>query len=151
MRIYIYARVYVRSIVYITHMQFTQTNGLTTHTCVYIINASNAMAKPYLYMYVCMHAHTRTRSIANSTRKRPQTHTRKQMQINARKLLIALDVWVISACKYVCILRVRSKTFRMYYKYPHPKAQHSHTHIQIHTYACMHTYTHASMKEYIHT
>ena len=59
--------------------------------------------------YVRLHARTRTRSIANSTRKRTQT------QINARKRIAAIDAWAISACKRDCVLRVGSKTFRMYY------------------------------------
>ena len=82
-----------------TRTQFAQTNGLMMRTCVYIINASNAMPKPYLYTYV--RAYVRTRSIANSTRKRTQTH--------ARKLIVAFDAWAISACKRVCVLHVRSK------------------------------------------
>ena len=49
-----------------THTQFAQTNGLTTRTRVYIINASNAMPKPYLYIYVrarvCTHVRARGRS-----------------------------------------------------------------------------------------
>ena len=81
---------------------------------VYKINASNAMTKPYLTvyirMYACAHARTRTRWIANSTRKRTRMH------INARKCVVAFDAWAISACKRVCVLHVRSKTFRMYYR-----------------------------------
>ena len=66
-----------------------------------------------IYILTCArtHACTHTQSIANSTRK----HKRTQMQINARKLIVAFDVWAISACKRVCVLRVRYKTFRMYY------------------------------------
>ena len=37
------------------------------------------------------------------------------VQINARKRIIAFNAWAISACKCDCVLRVRSKTFRMYY------------------------------------
>ena len=40
-----------------------------------------------------------------------------QTQINARNLTTAIDAWAISACKRDCILRIRSKTFRMYYTY----------------------------------
>ena len=43
-----------------------------------------------------MHARTRAQSIMNSTRKRTRT------QINARKLIFAMDVWSISACKRDC-------------------------------------------------
>ena len=72
-----------------------------------------------MYIRTCArtHARTRTRSIANSTRKRTQTHARKRTrtQINARKLIVAIDAWAICACKRDCILRVRSKIFRMYY------------------------------------
>ena len=96
-------------------------------------------------MHVCARGRSRT-VLANE---------RKRTQINARKLIIALDVWALSACKYVCIFRVRSKTFRMYYKYTHTKAQHSHTHIQIHEYACMHTDTRMqalnNIYTYVHT
>ena len=67
--------------------------------------ASNAMPKPYLYTY----AVDREQYLQTHARKRTQT------QINARKLIVAIDAWAISACKRDCILRVRSKTFRMYY------------------------------------
>ena len=56
-----------------------------------------------------VHVYTHVRSIANSTRKC------MQMQINARKCIAAIDAWVISACKRDYVLRIRSKTFRMYY------------------------------------
>ena len=48
-----------------------------------------------------------------------QTHARKRTrtQINARKLIVAIDAWAISVCKCDCALRFRSKTFRMYYIY----------------------------------
>ena len=59
--------------------------------------------------YACTHVHTRTWSIANSTRKQTQ------IQINARKLTVAMNAWAISACKRDCDLCVRSKTFRIYY------------------------------------
>ena len=60
-----------------TRTQFVQTNGLTTRTRVYIINASNAMPKPYLYT----HAVDR-----DSTCKLTQTHARKhtRTQINTQ-------------------------------------------------------------------
>ena len=73
-------------------------------------------------IYICtcarMHVRTYTWSIAISTYKRTQMHARKRTrtQINARKLIVAFDAWAISACKRICVLRVRSKTFRMYYK-----------------------------------
>ena len=101
-----------------TRTQFVQTNGLTTRTRVYIINAGNAMPKPYLYTYV--HAYARTYAHAVDREQYSQTHARKRTQINARKLIVAFDAWAISACKRVCILRVRSKTFRMYYIYRFP-------------------------------
>ena len=106
MHAHIYARAYTCSIIY-TRTQFAQTNGLTTCTRVYIINASNTMPKPYLYTYVRAYARTRTWSIVNSTRKRTQMHAHKRTQINARKLIVAFDTWAISA----------SKTFRMYYSW----------------------------------
>ena len=63
-----------------TRTQFAQTNGLTTHTRVYIINASNAMPKPYLNTYAVdreqysqTNANARTQTHANSN-KRTQTH-----------------------------------------------------------------------------
>ena len=65
----------------------------------------HAIARMYAYAI----ARTRTCSIANSTRKRTQMHR------NARKLTAVIDAWVISACKCDCVLRVRYKTFRMYY------------------------------------
>ena len=70
-----------------TRTQFAQTNGLTTCTRVYIINASNGMPKLYI--------RTRTRSITNSTCRRTQTHarTRTRTEINARKLIVAIDAW----------------------------------------------------------
>ena len=109
-----------------TRTQFAQTNGLTTRTRVYIINASNAMPKPYLYTCVHVRARGRSRTVL--------ANARMQTQINARKLIVAFDVWAISACTRVCVLRVRSKTFRMYYtnttediahyKYIHIETQH---------------------------
>ena len=45
-------------------------------------------------------------SIANSTRKRTRT------QINAHKLIVVMDAWVISASKCDCDLKLR-----MYYTY----------------------------------
>ena len=58
----------------------------------------------------------RTHSIANSTRKRTQMQT--HANANARKrtqTIAAIDAWAISACKRDCVLRVGSKTLRMYY------------------------------------
>ena len=74
---HIYARTYACSIVY-TCTQFAQMNGLTTSTRVYIINASNAMPKPYLYTYVCGRSRTvlanaRMQTHANAN-KHTQTH-----------------------------------------------------------------------------
>ena len=65
-----------------------------------------------LHMHVSAIARMRTHSIANSTRKRTQTHANKRTQ-----RIAAIDAWAISACKRDCILRVGSKTFRMYYSY----------------------------------
>ena len=107
MRIYIYACAYARSIVY-TCTQFAQTNSLTTRTRVYIINASNAMPKPYLYTYVLTYARTYTHTVDREQYSQT-THA------NEHKLIVAFDVWAISACKRVCVLHVRAKTFRMYY------------------------------------
>ena len=71
------ARMYARSIVY-TRTQFAQTNGLTTCTRVYIINASNAMPKPYLYTYVrayaCTHVVDREQYSQTNGNARTQTH-----------------------------------------------------------------------------
>ena len=108
--VHIYARVYTHSIVY-TCTQFAQTNGLTTRTRVYIITASNAMPKPYLYTYVRTHVRAcgRSRTILANECKRTRT------QINARKLIIVIDAWAIFVCKRNCDLRVRSKTFSVYY------------------------------------
>ena len=53
----------------------------------------------------CTHVRARSRTVLANARKCMQTH------LNARKI----DAWAISACKRDCILRVRSKTFRMYY------------------------------------
>ena len=35
-------------------------------------------------------------------------------------MIAAIDAWVISACKRDCVLRVGSKTFRMYYTFSCP-------------------------------
>ena len=84
---------------------------------VYKINASNAMPKPYLHVtvyirtYARAHARARSRTVLANARNRKRTRT----QINARKRIVAFDAWAISVCKRVCVLRVRSKTFRMYY------------------------------------
>ena len=51
-----------------------------------------------------------TRSITNVCK-----HKRMQMEINARKLIVAIDAWAISGCKRNCVLCFRSKTFRIYY------------------------------------
>ena len=56
--------------------------------------------------------------------------TRKRMQINARKLIVAMGMWVISVCKRDCDLHVRSKTFRMYYTCLCP-ATRQHAHAQL--------------------
>ena len=64
-------------------------------------------------IYVRTHVRplSRSRTVLANARKRTRT------QINARKLIVAIDAWAISACKRDCDLRVRSKTFRMYYIY----------------------------------
>ena len=68
----------------------------------------------YVRKRVCTHvcARGRSRTVLANERKRKCT----RMQINARKLIVTFDAWAISACKRVCVLCVRSKTFRMYYK-----------------------------------
>ena len=85
---------------------------------VYKINASNAMPKPYLTVYIYIYVRTRVRTHVHA---RGQSQTvlaneckRTRKQINARKRVVAFDAWAISACKHDCVLRVRSKTFRMY-------------------------------------
>ena len=67
----------------------------------------------YVRMRVCMHVrtHGRSRTVLANKRK----HKRTPTQINARKLIVAMEAWAISACKRDCDLRVRYKTFRMYY------------------------------------
>ena len=62
--------------------------------------------------YVRLHARTCTHSIANSTRKRTQTQTHAN---KCTQTIAAIDAWAVSACKRDCVLRVGSKTFRMYY------------------------------------
>ena len=44
-----------------------------------------------------------------------QMNANARTQINACKLIVAFNAWAISACKRVCVLCVRSKTFKMYY------------------------------------
>ena len=67
------------------------------------------------HKYTCIRTHVRargrSRTVLANTRKCKCTRT----QINARKLVVAMDTWVISAGKRDCDLRVRSKTLRMYY------------------------------------
>ena len=67
----------------------------------------------YIYTYVSacarMYAHAVDR----------EQYSQTNANANARKLIVAFDTWAISACKRVCILRVRSKTFRMYYIHVH--------------------------------
>ena len=74
---------------------------------------SSGHARTYIRTRVCMHVrtHGQSRTVFANKHKRKRT----RMQINARKLIVAMDAWVISACKRDCNLRVRSKTFRMYY------------------------------------
>ena len=79
--IYIYACAYARSIVYM-RTKFAQTNDLMTRTHVYIMNASNAIPKPYLYTYVrAYYAHAVDREQYSQTNASARTQT----QINARK------------------------------------------------------------------
>ena len=89
---------------------------------VYKINASDATPKPYLTVYI-LYVRTRVRTHARA-RGRSRTvlaneHKRKRTrtQINSRKFIVAFDAWAISACKRDCVLRVRSKTFRMYFRW----------------------------------
>ena len=58
----------------------------------------------------CIRTHVRTRG-------RSQTHA----NVNARKLIVAIDAWAISAWDRDCDLCVRSKTFTMYYIYIYTK------------------------------
>ena len=95
-----------------TRTQFAQTNGLTTRTRVYIINASNAMPKPYLYTYVRMHVCARGRLRTVLANARTQTHANTNKRTQTHHCVQRVGD---SACKRVCVLRVRSKTFRMYY------------------------------------
>ena len=73
---------------------------------VYIIIYVHTSVRTYV------HVRGRSRTVLANERERKRTRT----QINARKLIIAFDAWAISACKCDCILRIRSKTFRMYYR-----------------------------------
>ena len=114
MHAHIYARAYARSIVYM-RTQFTQTNSLTTRMRVNIINASNAMAKPYLYTYVHAYARTYVNAVDREQYSQTNGNARTQTRINACKLIVAFNAWEISAYKRVCVFHVRSKTFRMYY------------------------------------
>ena len=101
---HIYAHAYARSIIYM-RTQFAQTNGLTTRTRVYIINASNAMPKPYLYTY--MHAvdceqYSQTNANAN---KCTQTHLRSTRGRFLRANAIAfcaLDLKLSGCTIYIC-------------------------------------------------
>ena len=74
-----------------------------------------------MYVSAIVHARTRTHSIASSTRKRTQTQTHASKRTQT---IAAIDVWAISACKRDCVLRVGSKTFRMYYSYGNVDNQH---------------------------
>ena len=69
---------------------------------VYKINSSNAMPKPYLTVYIYVRTRGLSQTVLANERKRKRT------QINARKLIVAIDVWEISVCKCDCVLRVRS-------------------------------------------
>ena len=53
-----------------------------------------------------MYAHALDRKQYSQT----QTHANKRTQ-----MIAAIDAWPISACKRDCVLRIGSKTFRMYY------------------------------------
>ena len=66
-----------------TRTQFAQTNGLPTHTRVYIINASNAMPKPYLRIYV--RARIRTHVRARGRSRTVLANERKCTHANANK------------------------------------------------------------------
>ena len=97
---YICTRAYVRSIVY-TCTQFVQTNGLTTRTHVYIINASNAMPKTYLYTYIRAYARTYTHAVDREqySQTNANAHTRTQTHRCIRRV-------EISVCKFL-----RANTF----------------------------------------
>ena len=118
---HIYTRAYAHSIVY-THTQFAQTNGLTMRTRVYIINASNAMPKPYLYTYV--HAYARTYAHAvnreqysqtNATHARKRTHANSSLHSTCGRFLrvnaiafCALDLKLSGCTIYQCTIRTNS-------------------------------------------
>ena len=67
------------------------------------------LTKQCIYVRMHVRARGRSRTVLANERKRTRT------QINARKRIVAFDAWAISAFKRDCVLRVRSKTFKMYY------------------------------------
>ena len=64
----------------------------------------------------CTHVCTRNRTYVHALDREQYSQTHAK-QINARKLTAAIDAWAISACKRNRVLRIRSKTFRMYCRY----------------------------------
>ena len=70
-----------------TRTQFAQTNGPTTRTHVYIINASNAMSKPYLYTYA--HAVDREQYLQTNANTGTQTHANSSLRSTRGRFLRA--------------------------------------------------------------
>ena len=68
---------------------------------------------------VYTHVHAIARTYAHALDREQYSQT--QMYANANKCITAIDTWEISACKRNCkrdcVLRVGSKTFRMYCTY----------------------------------
>ena len=84
------------------------------HTCIFYLMVFKIKWTSHARTCDCTHVRARTRSqtVLANTRKRTQmqTHTNKRTQTIA-----AISAWPISACKRDCVLRIGSKTFRMYY------------------------------------
>ena len=103
---YICARVRTLDRIYAHAIGANERPNDATRTRVNIINASNAMPKRYLYTYV--HAVDREQYMYSQTNANARKRTR--VQINARKLIVAIDAWAISACKRGCILQLSGCT-----------------------------------------
>ena len=67
----------------------------------------------YIYIYIYTYVSACARMLAHAVDREQYSQT--NAHANANKRTVAFDAWAISACKRVCVLRVRSKTFRMYY------------------------------------
>ena len=68
-------------------------------------------------MHVSAIASTRSQTVLANARKymQMQTHATQTHANKRTQTIAAIDAWAISACKRDCVLRVGSKTFRMYY------------------------------------